>query len=378
MHMEEYMKIYKQNKFFVAGLTIAVLVKCFIIIMGYFIFIYNSGEFTKSLANAVDDMNINGISRSTVYITAIDGNKIEGWLYTNSYYESSKTIIMGPGLGSTKEDLLEAYAIEFALNEYNVILIDYRTFGGSEGYPRHWVDMGRHIEDYNSAIDFCKNELKQQYGITSEKIIIWGSSYSGGTSTYVAASNSHVDAVITQASYFDVTEEIKPKGLRLARYVFLVMVDMIRDELNLKPIYIPIYGQPGENAFTTGKEIPSIKNFTEVKGEVSPFFSLIPTPELHRGEWQNLMLVRYLEIVDTYNPISQVPNIDVPMLFISCSYDELTPTEFIYKSYQKSNNSLSEYHEIEAGHFDIYYGEKFNENIEIQLKFLEKLNSTTN
>jgi hypothetical protein len=33
------------------------------------------------------------------------------------------------------------------------VVFDYRTFGGSDGEPRHWVSVTRHLQDYAAVID---------------------------------------------------------------------------------------------------------------------------------------------------------------------------------------------------------------------------------
>ena len=37
-----------------------------------------------------------------------------------------------------------------------MLVFDYRTFGGSDGEPRHWVSPRRHVEDWRAALAFVK------------------------------------------------------------------------------------------------------------------------------------------------------------------------------------------------------------------------------
>ncbi len=35
-------------------------------------------------------------------------------------------------------------------------VFDYRTFGGSDGEPRHWVSPRRHLQDWRAAVRFVQ------------------------------------------------------------------------------------------------------------------------------------------------------------------------------------------------------------------------------
>lgn len=48
------------------------------------------------------------------------------------------------------------YADLFASSGFAVLLFDYRSFGGSSGYPRHWVSPFRHVEDWAAAVEWVQ------------------------------------------------------------------------------------------------------------------------------------------------------------------------------------------------------------------------------
>jgi uncharacterized protein len=56
-------------------------------------------------------------------------------------------------------------------------LADYRTFGASTGEPRQLIDWRRHREDYHAAIAFARGLP----GVDADRIVLWGSAYSGAT-----------------------------------------------------------------------------------------------------------------------------------------------------------------------------------------------------
>jgi len=61
---------------------------------------------------------------------------------------------------------------------FAVHVFDYRHFGASTGEPRQLLDIGRQHDDYRAVIAWAR----QLDGIDPDRIVLWGSSFSGGTS----------------------------------------------------------------------------------------------------------------------------------------------------------------------------------------------------
>jgi alpha/beta superfamily hydrolase len=61
-------------------------------------------------------------------------------------------VVMGHGIGGQKDMALHGFADRFASAGIAAVIFDYRTFGGSDGEPRHWVSPKRHLEDWDAAI----------------------------------------------------------------------------------------------------------------------------------------------------------------------------------------------------------------------------------
>ncbi len=59
---------------------------------------------------------------------------------------------MAHGFGTTRDSGLLPFAERFAAAGCDVLLFDYRGFGGSDGSPRQDVDHRRHREDYHAAV----------------------------------------------------------------------------------------------------------------------------------------------------------------------------------------------------------------------------------
>ena len=86
---------------------------------------------------------------------------------------------MGHGFGATKDAGLEPFAERFAAAGLDVLVFDYRGYGISDarvGHPRQDVHHLRHREDYHAAVAAARSLP----GVDPERIVVWGSSYSGG------------------------------------------------------------------------------------------------------------------------------------------------------------------------------------------------------
>jgi hypothetical protein len=134
-------------------------------------------------------------------------------------------IILGQGWAGTHYSI-EKYAARFAGRGMVGMVIDYRGWGLSDGYPelarpksldfpdcRNCRDNNRFtretlpvtikrtrllplkmVEDYRNAISFLQGEP----GIDRDRIGVWGSSFAGGHSLVTAALDARVKAVVIQ------------------------------------------------------------------------------------------------------------------------------------------------------------------------------------
>src|SRR5689334_13971295 len=104
-------------------------------------------------------------------------------------------VVMANGFGGTRDCGLLAYAEGFAAAGLDVVAFDYRGFADSTGTPRQLVSHRRQRQDYHAAIAAAR----QMSGVDPERIVLWGTSYSGGHVVAVAARDGRV-AEIGRAS----------------------------------------------------------------------------------------------------------------------------------------------------------------------------------
>lgn len=303
----------------------------------------------------------------TVHFPAIDGTRLEGWLFLPDGVARPPIVVMAPGLGGTKDGFLESFAWAFVERGVAALAFDYRTFGGSDGLPRHWVAPPRHREDYEAAIAFVQRDLGDT--VDKARTALWGSSFSGGTALVTATRCPEVRAVIAQCPYLKTPPHLEPRGLAMARYVFLATLDMMRI---FPPVYIPLFGRPGEWAFATSVENPSVSDFGGALG--SEFWKRLPQPPL--GGWANKMLARGLATLDEVVPMDELGKVTCPVLFVVAEKDDMVPRAFVEEAHARLADT-SELASYDCGHFDLYVGAAHAENARRQAEFLARVLSTT-
>ena len=83
---------------------------------------------------------------------------------------------MAGGWCYVKELRQPQYAAEFVRRGFAALIFDYRYLGASDGEPRQHLDPWKQIEDYRNAISY----LETRPDIDSDRVGVWGISYSGG------------------------------------------------------------------------------------------------------------------------------------------------------------------------------------------------------
>ena len=122
---------------------------------------------------------------------------LRGWLYTPTASGEDKLpcLIMAHGFSAIKEMDLDLFAEHFVSHlPMTCLVYDNRCFGASDGEPRLEIDPWRQITDYSDAISHAQTLAE----VEPSKIGIWGTSYSGGNSLWVGATDRRVKAVLCQ------------------------------------------------------------------------------------------------------------------------------------------------------------------------------------
>lgn len=278
------------------------------------------------------------------------GLRCAATLLLPSHGDRPPVIVMAHGFAGVRA-MLRPHAERFVEAGYAVFLFDYRNFGDSEGQPRHWVDPDRHLQDWDAAIRFVKTRNE----VDGQRIVLWGTSLSGGHVVCMAARGHRVSAVIAGhplMSGLGVIGSLSPK------VILRLTAAGIRDVIGSlfgRPHYLPVVGRPGEFAVLTGPEAWS---------------GMKKLKDIANVTWENKVLARVLLKIPYYNPIRSAHKVRVPTLVIAGSNDSIIPAAVARKAAERMPNAEFALHA--SDHFQPYYGRYLDENVRAQLAFLRK------
>jgi pimeloyl-ACP methyl ester carboxylesterase len=269
-------------------------------------------------------------------------------------------LVMAPGFAGTRDtNALMAYARGFAAAGLDVVLFDYRGFGGSEGSPRQLVSASRQRRDYRAAIAAAR----QVPGVDPERIVLWGISYSGGHAVRVAAEDKRVAAVIALTPAIDgvavlaqLARNVGPR--QLLRTAAHGMRDAQRAMTRRRPHVVPMVGAPGSHAIFAmdGAE----QDYSEVAGP----------------SWRNEVCARTAFEVAFNRPIRFAPRVRCPLLVQAGTADRIAPLATARRA-AASAGVHAELREYPFDHVDVYTEPAHQRLLDDQIDFLDRHLSST-
>lgn len=261
------------------------------------------------------------------------GEQLAAYLYRPAAPGRVPCIVMAHGFSGTRDEALPGYAEAFCDAGYAVVVFDYRYFGASSGQPRQLLDIARQQDDYRAVIEWARHAD----GIDPDRIVLWGSSFSGGHVIAVAASDPRIAAVIAQAPYTDSVPVIRRMPLRnLVRAVAAAVRDQVGAALGRKPTLIPAAGPPGTFAAMTEPEA------------LAGFAAMVPPESL----WRNEIAARVMFRLPLFRPVKIADRLTMPVLFCVCDADVTTPPQSTLQAAGRAPRG--ELRRYPYGHFAIY------------------------
>ncbi len=273
-----------------------------------------------------------------------------GWLYLpESEAARRPAVIMAHGFGAVKELRLDAYAEKFAEAGFAVLVFDYRHFGDSEGEPRQLIDISLQLEDWRAALDFARHHS----AIDSQRIALWGSSFSGGHVVEIAAADQKVRCVISQVPHLDgFASAAMAGGAQAARLGIEAARDAASGLIGLDPHYVKIAGAPGELAAMTSENVAAI------------WPKMIPSG----FSFDNRIAARIFLHLPLYSPERLAEKMTMPWLIQVAMHDQTTPIAPAEKAARVAPRAtLIKY---DCDHFDPYLPPLFERVVQEQLQFL--------
>ncbi|EXD70417.1 dienelactone hydrolase family protein [Acinetobacter baumannii 662545-1347] len=280
-----------------------------------------------------------------------DQEMIAADFYIPKTNNKSAVIIMAHGFAGLRQLKLIQYAQRFAQAGYAVILFDYRYWGGSTGKPREMISINSQLEDWKTMIQYastCKF-------IDNRRIVLWGTSLSGGYALSLASELKNIQAIMVQIPYVDGAETAKLYPLqRYPQALKLSSQDYMGSKMGLNPKRLPVVDQY-KLCF-----MPTADSYYGYLSIVNPDYY-----------WSGEVPARVFFNLMRYRPIQLVRQINIPVLFIAAQHDSLIPIE---SSREAATNiaPFVSYHEWDMKHFDIYHGSWFEKAVTTQLEFLHQ------
>ena len=135
---------------------------------------------------------------STITFRSAD-EELEALFYVPVGAGPHPCVVMAGGWCYVKELAQPRFAEVFAEQGLAALILDYRGFGGSSGEPRLHIDPWGQIEDYRNALSY----LETRSDIDSDRLGVWGISYSGGHVLILGALDLRVRAVCSVVPVID-------------------------------------------------------------------------------------------------------------------------------------------------------------------------------
>jgi len=263
-------------------------------------------------------------------------------------------VVMAHGIGGTRDSALLPFAEAFAAAGLDALLFDYRCFGDSTGEPRQLAWPPRHRQDYRAAVVFARGLA----GVDPERIILWGTSWSGGHVVYVAADDPRIAAVISQTPDLDgrttLREIARYAGwLQLGRITMEGLKDLAGAARGRPPRMIPVVAPPGQVA-------------------------AMASPDAHYGyqsiagpTWRNEIAARAVLGENVNRAIARMDRLRCPILVQIADRDTVAPPPGTRAAAWRAKGRV-EVREYPCEHFDVYLGDWRERAIADQLHFLRR------
>jgi dienelactone hydrolase len=273
----------------------------------------------------------------------------DAWFYEPEGVRNPPVVILGHGLGATRELRVDAFAERFAAAGIAALAFTHRYFGTSGGTPRQLVSIPRQLEDWEAAITY----VKSRGDVDNTRIAIWGSSLGGGNAITIASRHPEFAAAIAQCPFTDGPATTAALGpISCAKLAPSIVGDLIAQVFGTQPVLVPLAGGTNSKALMAGPDA------------LSGCLSLVP----EGGTFINRATARVALSIALSRPGRLVKKIAPPILFCICERDTITPPE---KTFGYARTApRGEIKTYPATHFEIYVGKQFERAVADQTEFL--------
>lgn len=281
------------------------------------------------------------------------GLQCAAWLYLPEGARPAPVIVMAHGLGGVRGMRLDAFAERFAAAGYACLVFDYRHFGDSEGQPRQLLDVQKQLADWKAATAWARTCPQ----VDGRRVVLWGTSFSGGHVLATAAGDDRLAAVISQCPFTDgLASGLALDPLSSLRVTARALRDQVGAWLGAGPVTVALAGTKGEAALMTAPDV------------MPGYLGLLPPGAGDR--FPNYVAARFGLQIIRYFPGRQAARISCPLLVCVCDTDTVAPAGPTLRHVRRAPKG--EIRRYAEGHFDIYVGEAFERVVRDQIDFLAR------
>lgn len=280
-----------------------------------------------------------------------DGSRCSAWFYPANSKSKRPCVVLAHGLAGIKEMRLDTYAEKFAQAGYHALVFDYRHFGASAGEPRQLLDIAKQHQDWKAAIAYAR----ARPDVDASKIVLWGSSLSGGHVIAIAAQDRNVAAVIAQVPHMlGLSSGLAGGLLAGTRLTVHALIDRMGSLIGLQPHFVNATAKPGRLGLMTAPEA------------AHGYLKLVP-----KGmAFDQRVAARFVFDAMRYSPGKYLRHLTMPTLLQVANNDLTTPASAALRSARGAKTVTLKKHD--ADHFDPYIEPLFSTFIAEQLEFLEQ------
>jgi fermentation-respiration switch protein FrsA (DUF1100 family) len=260
-----------------------------------------------------------------------DGLHLAGHLYRPPSVSAGQVtagIVMCGPISSVKEQTVPHYAERLANVGYSVLTFDSRTFGESEGEPRHHYDPNQVIADYSNAVSY----LLSREDVDSERVGVVGVCMGGGYAVSTAAMDKRIKVAASVAGGYNIGSTFQQlMGVEgFARYQTQINASHAKQLATGEVQYIPMI------AHGLSAQIPLAVMPNE---EAYSYYDR--TSKADAPNWlPNKMTVASLEPYYIYNAIVHAPLVaPTPLLIIHGTTDFFLLPEYAQQAYDAAIGS---------------------------------------
>lgn len=281
------------------------------------------------------------------------GITCRAWLYLPAADTPRPVIVMAHGLGGTKVMRLDAFAERFSAAGYACLVFDYRHFGDSDGQPRQLLDVNKQLEDWKAAVAYARACPQ----VDGRRVVLWGTSFSGGHVLSTAAAVPGIEAVISQCPFTNgLASGLALNPVSSLKVTARALRDQVGSWLGQSPVMVSTAGQPGEAALMTAPDV------------IPGYLGLLSAQDA--AVFRNEVAARFGLQIIRYFPGLKTPKIPCPVLFCVCDTDSVAPAKpTLFHARRAPKGEIKRYPD---GHFDIYVGEAFERVVKDQIEFLQR------